>query len=114
ISIHRDFAWELSMSTHSSKNPGTVLVGGGNKTALLATETITPSTLRNAIKSYSAARELLRSPDVIQSGAGVSELRDLEADKMTLFHLDGEKHRKRRAAVAPYFTLKAINNRYEP
>jgi cytochrome P450 len=84
------------------------------KTARLSTETITPAKLASAIKSFTAARELLRSPDVLQSGAGVAESVALDEDQMTLFHLDGPLHRKRRAAVAPFFTLRAIKTRYEP
>lgn len=90
------------------------LVQGGDKTARLATATITPATLARAIRSWPAARDLLRSAQVLQSGAGVNEMGNLDEDKLTLFNLDGESHRKRRAAVAPYFTLKTIQTRYEP
>lgn len=84
------------------------------KTAGLATQTTSPAKLAGAIKTFAAASSLLRSPDVLQSGAGVSENQQVDDDRMTLFHLDGEKHRKRRAAVAPFFTLRAIKSRYEP
>ena len=86
----------------------------GTKTAGLATETTSPAKLASAIKTFAAASSLLRSPDVLQSGAGVSENQQVDDDRMTLFHLDGERHRKRRAAVAPFFTLRAIKSRYEP
>ena len=86
----------------------------GRKTARLATDTIAPAKLASAIKTYAAASSLLRSPNVLQSGAGVSENRQVDENRMTLFHLDGERHRKRRAAVAPFFTLRAIKDRYEP
>jgi len=85
-----------------------------SKTAGLATETISPAKLASAIGSYQAASALLRSSNALQSGAGVSESQQLDGDRMTLFHLDGESHRKRRAAVAPFFTLRAIQLRYEP
>jgi len=84
------------------------------KTARLAIETISPAQLARAIGSYQAASALLRSPQALQSGAGVSENQQVDGDRMTLFHLDGEIHRKRRAAVAPFFTLRAIQSRYEP
>lgn len=100
--------------TEMRENRPVLGVAGGHKTAALAVETVTPATLARAIKGYPAARDLLRSPNVLQSGAGVSESDERDENKMTLFHLDGEKHRKRRAAVAPFFTLKAIKSRYEP
>ncbi len=84
------------------------------KTARLATQTTSPAKLASAIGTFAAASSLLRSADVLQSGAGVSENQQVDDDRMTLFHLDGEKHRKRRAAVAPFFTLRAIKSRYEP
>ncbi len=92
----------------------TLSVIGGHKTAALAVETVTPATLARSIKTFSASRLLLRSPSVLQSGAGVAESHERDENKMSLFHLDGEKHRKRRAAVAPFFTLRTIKTRYEP
>ncbi|MCB2047494.1 MAG: cytochrome P450 [Novosphingobium sp.] len=89
-------------------------IGPGTKTAKLATESTSPAKLASAIKTFPAASALLRSTDVLQSGAGVSESQPVDEDRMTLFHLDGERHRKRRAAVAPFFTLRAIKDRYEP
>ena len=104
----------MSDSLSSEQSNPIRFVKGGDKTARLATETITAATLANAIQTFSDASTLLRSPSAAQSGAGVSETGNLDEDKMTLFHLDGEMHRKRRAAVAPFFTLKAIKERYEP
>lgn len=84
------------------------------KTGTLATATVKPSTLAGAVTSQAAARELLRCPAVVQAGAGVGQIDRSRPEDMSLFYLDGEPHRKRRRAIAPYFTLKAIETRYLP
>lgn len=89
-------------------------LSGGRKTALLSTETVSQRTLANAIASGRAARSILRSADVVQSGNGSNEIDRSDKERVTLFHIDGPEHRKRRAMVSPYFTLKAIETRYEP
>jgi cytochrome P450 len=64
------------------------------------------------IGKFGFAREILRSLKVKQDGAG-AELVDVgNPEHVPLFFLDGEVHRKRRAAIAKLFTPNAVKSRY--
>jgi len=102
------------MSTCKAHGNFSDFIRGGEKTSGLAVATIKPATFANAVKSHAAARDLLRSPDIAQAGAGMAEIDRNNPQEVTLFYIDGEEHRRRRAAIAPYFALKAIESRYEP
>jgi len=102
------------MSAGKSAFPYRELVRGGEKTAGLAVAGINPARLAGAVKTHAAARDLLRCPDIVQAGAGTDEIDRTNPKEVTLFYIDGDEHRRRRAAIAPYFALKAIENRYEP
>lgn len=83
------------------------------KTDKLARETTNPVTLANAVGSAAAARDLLRSKHVIQAGSGARNMDRSKTEDLSLFYLDGEAHRRRRSTIAPFFTLKAIETRYQ-
>jgi cytochrome P450 len=59
-------------------------------------------------------RELLRTPGINQGRPGVAPPNLDNPDHESFFFLDGERHRKRRASVASYFTPKAVLTRYLP
>jgi cytochrome P450 len=75
-------------------------IGGGGRTAYLRT--------------YAAARTLLRDSSVVQAGAAANAIDDVCVEDVSLFYLDGAAHRQRRAAIAPFFTLRTIESRYRP
>lgn len=65
------------------------------------------------VKSFAFGRELLRSPTMRQAldvGAGRFDLDD--PDLAPVIFLDGEAHRRKRAAIAKFFTPKAMTTRY--
>ncbi|MCB2076857.1 MAG: cytochrome P450 [Novosphingobium sp.] len=82
------------------------------KSGKVADANLTPQPGSKIIKTYSAAREIYRSPKVRQAGAS-AETADLsKPDEISFFFLDGELHRKRRTAVAGLFAPKTIVERH--
>jgi cytochrome P450 len=86
----------------------------GRKTAALAAGSMSASTRARLITDFAAAREILRSPKVIQAGAGAGAMDHSQPEEVPIFYIDGEPHRRRRSVIAKYFTLKAIESRYQP
>lgn len=82
------------------------------KTAPIAAQHVKPSSKSHLISDFQAAREVLRSPKVRQAGAGTDLLDISKAEEVGLFYLDGEPHRKKRAVISRYFTLRIIETRY--
>jgi cytochrome P450 len=83
------------------------------KSARLADANLTPQAGARVVGSFSAGREILRSPKVRQAGA-TAEMADLsKPDEISFFFLDGDLHRKRRAAVAGLFAPKTIVTRHQ-
>ncbi|MBV1918371.1 MAG: cytochrome P450 [Sphingomonadaceae bacterium] len=84
------------------------------KSGAIARAAIAKSTRSRFFGDFTAARKVLRSSSVVQGGVGIQTLRDVDEDDVTMFYLDGKAHQKRRAAIAPFFTLKTITEKYEP
>lgn len=84
------------------------------KTAELARQSVSGMGNTLYVRGFAAARAILRNASVVQAGAGADLIDKSRPEEISLFYLDGEPHRKRRAAIAPYFTLKAIETRYRP
>lgn len=83
-------------------------------TAQFITSRLKPFPVNRVVSEFAFARELLRTPGINQGRPGAA-LPNLEnPDHESFFFLDGERHRKRRASVAAYFTPKAITTRYRP
>jgi hypothetical protein len=62
---------------------------------------------------FNAVRDLFRSADSLQGMPGAEAFGSGgNPDHMPVFFLDGEAHRRRRAAIARYFTPRAITTRY--
>lgn len=83
------------------------------KTAALATGAVKPATLAACVAGFAPARAILRSADALQAGAGAAGMDWSRPEDVSLFYLDGPAHRRRRAQIAPYFALKAIEGRYQ-
>lgn len=82
------------------------------KTAPIAAQHVRPGKTTRLISDFQGARELLRSPRVRQAGAGTDLLDISRPEEVGLFYLDGEAHRKKRAVISKYFTLRIIETRY--
>lgn len=83
------------------------------KTANFIETNLKPFKASRIESDFKFARELLRTPGINQGRPGVAAPLD-NPDHESFFFLDGERHRKRRASVAPYFTPKAVLTRYLP
>jgi len=83
------------------------------KSGHLADANLSPQAGSRVIASFFGGREVLRSPLVRQAGA-TADMTDLsKPDEISFFFLDGEVHRKRRAAVAGLFAPKTIVTRHQ-
>jgi cytochrome P450 len=82
------------------------------KSAALAREKTRVGRSTRVIGDFQAARDVLRSGKVRQAGAGTREIDTSRTDEVGIFYLDGEEHRRKRATIAKYFSLKTIETRY--
>jgi cytochrome P450 len=64
------------------------------------------------VDRFNFAREILRSPDMRQGGAGADQIPVDNPEHISFFFLDGDLHRRRRAAIANFFAPKTIVSRY--
>jgi cytochrome P450 len=82
------------------------------KSARLAERNGGPGPGFRVVGQFALARSILRSSTAKQAGAGAEYVDVGNPEHVPLFFLDGEVHRRRRAAIAPFFTPKAITTRY--
>ena len=82
------------------------------KTAAIAAQRARVSDDAAIVPRFSFARDILRSPHVLQAGAGADQVKVDNPDHTSVFFLDGELHRRRRTQLARYFTPKAIRDRH--
>ena len=82
------------------------------KSASLAARNVKVEGGAGRIASFAFAREILRSASARQAGAGAEHVDVGNPEHVPVFYLDGEVHRRRRAAIVPFFTPKAIATRY--
>ncbi len=82
------------------------------KSACLAARHMKTAPDVRRIVSFAQARDILRNPSARQGGAGAEHVDAGNPEQVPVFYLDGEMHRKRRAAIANLFTPKAIANRH--
>lgn len=82
------------------------------KSARIADPNIRPQAGSRVVTSFAATREILRSPKVRQAGASAADVDTSRPGEISFFFLDGEQHRKRRAAVAGLFAPKTIVTRH--
>lgn len=66
------------------------------------------------IRKFSEIRGLLRSGVLRQGAIEDSPIEKKDPTKASIFFLHGESHSKRRAAINPLFTVKAVMERYLP
>ena len=82
------------------------------KSGRLADANLRPAPGSRVIGQFGPARDVLRSPKVRQAGASAEEVDLSNPDEISFFFLDGDPHRKRRAAVAGLFAPKTIVTRH--
>ncbi len=82
------------------------------KSGKLADANLKPIEGSRMISDFEAAREIYRSPNVRQWGAGSADIDISNPGDVSFFFLDGPEHRKRRGAVAGMFTPKAITEKH--
>ena len=82
------------------------------KSAQLAAHNLRAEPGSQMIGSFGFAREILRSPKVKQAGAGAEQVDVGNPEHVPVFFLDGEAHKRRRAAISKFFTPNSIRTRY--
>lgn len=82
------------------------------KSARIAAANMKPTEGARPLGLFAAARDVLRSPHVRQAGATADQTDLSRPDEISFFFLDGDAHRKRRAAVAGLFAPKTIVTRH--
>jgi cytochrome P450 len=81
------------------------------KSARLAAERVVIERGARVIGNFSFARNVLRSSIAKQAGPGSDRFNTDQPD-LPVFLLDGEPHRRKRSALARFFTAKAVTTRY--
>lgn len=66
------------------------------------------------VTAFALGRAVLRSPGMRQAGIGAEQVQVSNPAQMSVFFLDGAAHKRRRSAIARFFTPKAIATRYRP
>lgn len=64
------------------------------------------------IATLDESRALMRNAAILQGGPGSDEVDVGNPEHVPVFYLDGDAHRQRRAAIARFFTPRAIQTRY--
>ena len=82
------------------------------KSAALAAVNVEADPGARMVEGFAAGRDILRNPGMLQAGIGAEQVKVSNPDHMSVFFLDGERHKKRRTAIARFFTPKAIAGRY--
>lgn len=82
------------------------------KSAALATMRTKAEPGSHLVDSFDVGREILRSPAMKQAGLGADQVVIDDPTQAPVFFLDGEDHRRKRAAIARFFNPKAIAARY--
>ncbi|MEW9855863.1 cytochrome P450 [Novosphingobium sp. M1R2S20] len=82
------------------------------KSGKVAEANLRPQEGARVIGNFAAAREVLRSPKGRQAGASAEQVDLSRPGEISFFFLDGDLHRKRRAAVAGLFAPKTIVTRH--
>lgn len=67
------------------------------------------------VEDFMLAKEMLRSPAVVQAARGADEIRRITPpEHLSVFFLDGDLHKKRRGQIARFFTPKAMKTIHRP
>jgi cytochrome P450 len=87
--------------------------GDDRKSARLAAEQLQYDPSARLVESFAFGREILRSPAMRQAADIGADRFDINNHAATpVIFLDGEPHRRKRAAIAKFFTPKAMSTQY--
>lgn len=84
------------------------------KSAAIAARNTRPAEGARVARGFAFSREVLRSPAMRQGGAGADQVPIDNPEHVSFFFLDGDLHRRRRAAVANFFAPRTIVNVHHP
>lgn len=82
------------------------------KSAALAERFVRPDEGAEIVDDLGMARDVLRSSAILQAGAGAEHVDTGNPEHVPVFYLDGDPHRRKRAAIARFFTPKAVTTRH--
>lgn len=83
------------------------------KTAAIAAQRVRLAEEKHRVGGFSQARAILRSAAMKQAGLAGAEYAMDNPEHAPVFFLDGEPHRRKRAAIARFFTPRAIETRHQ-
>jgi cytochrome P450 len=90
-----------------------VNAGDDRKSGRLAAEQLQYDPHARLVESFAFGREILRSPTMRQAADIGADRFDINDHATTpVIFLDGEPHRRKRAAIAKFFTPKAVSTQY--
>lgn len=85
------------------------------KTSELTVAEARPQHEGPVVGDFMFAKEMLRSPAVVQAARGADEIRRVTPpEHLSVFFLDGDLHKKRRGQIARFFTPKAMKTTHRP
>ena len=93
---------------------GREIAATDSKTARMAARHIAPEPGSRLLRRFSDLRAVLRNETMHQSGVQDSVMNSDDPLQASIFWLDGEAHRSRRAAIISFFTPRAIATRHLP
>lgn len=82
------------------------------KSAALAALRARPLDGTEPVARFALARDILRSGAMKQAGLGAEQVVVDDPSHVPVFFLDGEEHKRKRGAIARFFTPKAISTRH--
>lgn len=85
-----------------------------SKTAEMAALYVKAEPGTRLVDRFEHLRGILRNEAMRQSGVGVAPVEQNDPMRASIFFLDGEAHKQRRAAIIRFFTPKAIATRHLP
>jgi len=83
------------------------------KSAAIAAQRVKLPKNHKGISAFEQGRAILRSPAMKQAGLEGAELAMDNPEQAPVFFLDGEPHRRKRGAIARFFTPKIIETRHQ-
>jgi cytochrome P450 len=83
-----------------------------SKTARIAQEKLVPECGSQWVRAFSQVRDILQSRAVFQSGVAGAPIEQKDPTSASIFFLEGDAHRRRKLAITPFFSPKAIANRH--
>jgi cytochrome P450 len=94
----------VACPVHESRND--------SKTARIAQKKVVPEQGSLWIRSFSQLQDVLQRKGVSQSGVGGAPIEQNDPTSASIFFLEGDAHRRRKMAITPFFSPKAVATRH--